>query len=279
MRKRSFSIGTLSDIGYVKRTNQDRVLIKIGEEQFGEFGLFLIADGMGGLTDGHRASELVMREFIDWWNNNLFSIINGSGELDIDRIDRELNELIFHINKEIIRYGKSIDSKVGTTLSMLFIYRNEYIIKHIGDSRIYRIKNEVIRLTEDHSWVSEQIRQGRMNEEEAVNHPKSHVLLQCIGVRENLNIFEKKGRVLDEDIFLLCSDGFYNLLMKDEILDVVREYRVKDEDIQSKVEELMEKVKIRGAFDNASVILICQNYGKEKTGIFEKLKALVSYWG
>ncbi len=275
MRKRGFSIGALSDIGYVKKTNQDRILIKIGEEAHGEFGIFVVADGMGGLTAGDKASEIVITEFKKWWNTRLSIILNNSSQNNIKIIDKELDDLVFKINDKIIRFSHEINCRVGTTLSMLFIFKDKFIIKHVGDSRIYKINKEIVKLTEDHSWIAEQVRQGKMSEEDARNHPRSHVLLQCIGVKESVEVFRRKGEVLEEDVFLLCSDGFYNLLLKDEILDAVEEYKENDEDIQNKVEKLMEKVKVRGAVDNASAILIYQNYDETKIGVLEKLKDLI----
>lgn len=271
MRKRSFVIGALSEIGYVKKTNQDRILIKIGEDQFGEFGLFVVADGMGGLAEGERASEIVVNEFKDWWNHSLSMILGDKIEPNIDIIDKELHSLIFHINNRIIAFSESINNRVGTTLTILFIYRNKYIIKHIGDSRIYKINKTITKLTEDHSWVAKQIRDGKMDAREAVHHPKRHILLQCIGVKKILKIFEKIGEINDEDMFLLCSDGFYNLLMKKEILDIIYGYRRNKTDIQSKVEKLMEKVKKRGAIDNASVILIDQNFNEDMQGTLQRM--------
>lgn len=276
MRKRSFSVGVSSEIGYVRRTNQDRVLIKIGEELFGEFGIFVVADGMGGLTAGDKASEIVITEFKTWWHNKLAEILNTKDEVNIDIIDHELNRLILEINKKVIKFSRSIKSRVGTTLSMLFIHRNEYIIKHIGDSRIYKINRDITMLTEDHSWIAKQIRQGSINKQEAVNHPRRHILLQCIGVKEVLDIFEIKGEILEGDMFLLCSDGFYNPLKKHEIMEAVEEFKKNGEDIQEIVKKLMEKVKARGARDNASAIFICLNKDKEQSGILQKLKDMIS---
>lgn len=275
MIKRSFSIGASSEIGYVKRTNQDRILIKIGEEQYGEFGIFVVADGMGGLTAGDKASEIVIAEFKKWWHNKLAIILNDREQVNINVIDKELNNLIFYINEKVIEFGKSINSRVGTTLSMLFIHRNEYIIKHLGDSRIYKINDKITRLTEDHSWIAEELRKGSINKQQAENHPQKHILLQCIGVKKSLDIFEIKGDILEGDKFLLCSDGFYNLLKKEEILKAVAEYDKNDENIQEIVEKLMEKVRARGAIDNASAILICHSKDKQKIGLFQKLKDII----
>lgn len=276
MRKRSFSIGKLSDIGYVKKSNQDRILIKIGEDQLGEFGLFVVADGMGGLASGDKASQIAIMEFKNWWQNELSIFLKDNGTSSINVIDKELSKLVFKINKRIIEFGRIKSCKLGTTLSMLFIYRDKYIIKHVGDSRIYKINEDMIRLTEDHSWVADQIRQGILSQKDAVNHPKRHVLLQCIGVKDTLDIFHGKGEVSEKDIFLLCSDGFYNLLMENEILDVIKINKEDEEDIQNKVERLMKKVKARGAVDNASAILIYQNYNQEKIGVLKKLRDLIS---
>lgn len=273
MKKRRFSVGTLSDIGYVRKTNQDRILIKIGEEELGEFGLFVVADGMGGLKAGEIASEIVVKEFKYWWDSELTLIIKEMKKIDLDTICLELNKLIFYINKKIIEFGKTIDDRAGTTLSMLLIYRNRYIIKHVGDSRIYKINNDITMLTKDDSWVAEQVRLGIMSVQEAENHPRKNVLIRCVGIKKGLEIFENKGEVFKDDIFLLCSDGFYNLLTKNEILMAIRQYKGKN--MQKVLENLMDIVRSRGASDNASAILIYQNNKNKNISFYQKIINIV----
>lgn len=272
MKKRRFSVGTLSDIGYVRKTNQDRILVKIGEEELGEFGVFVVADGMGGLKAGDIASEIVVKEFKYWWDNELALIIKKK-KIDLDIISVELNKLIFYINEKIIKFGRTIDDRAGTTLSMLLIYRNQYIIKHVGDSRIYKINNDITMLTKDDSWVAEQVRLGIMSVEEAENHPRKNVLIRCVGIKNKLKIFGLKGEVFNDDIFLLCSDGFYNLLTKDEIFMSIKQYKAKN--IQRVLEKLMDIVRSRGALDNASAILIYQNNEKKKRSFYQKIIHIV----
>lgn len=273
MKKRRFSVGALSDIGYVRKTNQDRILIKIGEEELGEFGVFVVADGMGGLKAGEIASEIVVKEFKYWWDNELTLTIKEMKKIDLDTISVELNRLIFNINKKIIEFGRTIDDRAGTTLSMLLIYRNQYIIKHVGDSRIYKINNDITMLSKDDSWVAEQVRLGIMSVEEAENHPRKNVLMRCVGIKKELEIFGYKGEVFNDDIFLLCSDGFYNLLTKDEIFMSIKQY--KEKNIQKVLEKLMDIVRARGALDNASAILIYQNNEKKKRSFYQKIIHIV----
>lgn len=273
MKKRRFSVGALSDIGYVRKTNQDRILIKIGEEELGEFGVFVVADGMGGLKAGEIASEIVVKEFKYWWDNELTLTIKEMKKIDLDTISVELNRLIFNINKKIIEFGRTIDDRAGTTLSMLLIYRNQYIIKHVGDSRIYKINNDITMLSKDDSWVAEQVRLGIMSVEEAENHPRKNVLMRCVGIKKELEIFGYKGEVFNDDIFLLCSDGFYNLLTKDEIFMSIKQYKKKN--IQKVLEKLMDIVRARGALDNASAILIYQNNENKKRSFYQKIIHIV----
>jgi len=109
MLKRSFAIGALTDIGNVKKTNEDNILVKVGDEKNGEFGLFLVADGMGGLAAGEVASGIIVNEFNLWWERQLPGILNQEGNtvLDTDTvlnaISWELDRLIQDINKKIIR--------------------------------------------------------------------------------------------------------------------------------------------------------------------------------
>lgn len=266
MIKRSFDIGALTDIGNVKRTNQDNVLVKVGDGSSGEFGLFIVADGMGGLAAGEVASRIIVDEFSQWWDQRLSIILYEDENADFNLISSELNTLITDINKKIIDFGISINEKVGSTLSMLFIYGDKYLIKHIGDSRVYMINNSMIKLTEDHSWVAQQVREGKMTREEAKNHPKRNILTRCIGVMDNIEIFESIGDISPGDDFLLCSDGFYNFLDEDEVYNFVVSYKNEDEDIQKGIVSLLERVKQRGAHDNISVIVVCQHlYSQSKS--------------
>ncbi|GAE90723.1 PP2C family protein-serine/threonine phosphatase [Acetivibrio straminisolvens] len=276
MLKRSFAIGALSDIGNVKKTNEDNILVKVGDEKNGEFGLFLVADGMGGLAAGEVASRIIVNEFSLWWEQQLPNIFQREKNEVLSVISYELDGLIRDINQKIIRFGLSINAKVGSTLTMLFIYQDKYLIKHVGDSRIYRINSCITKLTEDHSWVAQQVREGKMREEEAKYHPKRNILTKCLGVMENLEIFNACGNIASDDGFLVCSDGFHNYLDDDEIYNSLSSCKKEDADVQKTLGSLLEKVKLRGAADNISAVAICQHIYRDYNGSLLGIKGIIN---
>lgn len=267
MKKKSYIVGALCDKGYVKKTNQDNLLVKIGEDKDGEFGLFIIADGMGGLAAGNIASTIAIKEFQYWWSNVLPDILGCDGK-STNLIRHQIKATLLRINEKIICFSNSIGEKMGTTLSVLFLFRDQYHIQHVGDSRVYKISfNGILQLTEDHSWVAQQVRMGNLSKHEAKIHPKRNLLTQCVGVHETINPFEAWGYIEEGDIFLLCSDGFHNLISEDEIYSILSKKYREDEEAKKALCDLVEVAKKRGATDNISVILIAQN----KQGIFRSI--------
>lgn len=258
----SFNVGAICDIGNVKKINQDNLLVKIGGTHFGEFGLFVIADGMGGLAAGEVASNIIISTFKNWWKKIWHSLLLNNNEFNLDLVDSQLKKLIQIINQMVIDYGISINENVGSTLSMLFLYNNSYLIKHIGDSRIYLINKKISKLTEDHSWVAEQLREGKLTYKETLNHPKRNVLTQCIGVFSDIDLYELRGSVMENDTFLLCSDGFYDYLDEQKILKYILKCINNKDDAQNCLANMLNKIKSKKAHDNISAIVIFQNNQK-----------------
>ncbi|MCX7745766.1 MAG: protein phosphatase 2C domain-containing protein [Clostridia bacterium] len=256
--KRNFEVGGASDVGKVRNINQDRILVKIGEEpEFGEFGLFAVADGMGGLSSGEEASNISMRELERWWNERLGSIIHAPHSPDekLTLIQESLDEQFNLINETIISFGNQVEKKIGTTLTVIFIYHDYFITKHIGDSRIYFIQNDEIKVvTVDHSWVGEQVRQGKMTQAEAKVHPQRNVLTQCVGVRRGLEINGTFGFLNQGTVFLVCSDGLHTMFDESELKKYVKEYMKSGKSAQELAEKLIEIANFRGGPDNVSVI-------------------------
>jgi len=276
MDKRFFSIGTISDKGYIKRINQDNILVKIGEDDFGEFGLFVVADGMGGLADGHVASKIVIEALRKWWSDELAMVLD-SPEISLYKISDSLTKVIYNANFQVGQYGHSKGKKLGTTLSMIFIYRNSYIVKHIGDSRIYLIEDSLKLITEDHSWVAEQVNANIMTLDEAESHKNRNALTRCIGVSDNIDIFEYIGELTKDTGVLLCSDGLYKLVDDFTIYNIVNKYIKKDSSkLQNGVIELLNLVKKNGAIDNVSIVMAYPSKGKRRISLIQKLKEYLS---
>lgn len=272
MEARNFAVSAFSDIGNVKKSNQDNILVRVGEDRTGEFGLFVVADGMGGLAYGGVASEIVTNNFNEWWNNELFELIENSND-DLDPIFiKQMKNITSKSNSDILSFSKKVGQKVGTTLSAIFIYNGKYYISHVGDSRIYVLNNQLKQLTKDHSWVAREVREGRISSEAARNHPKKNVLLHCLGVKEKFELMELNGETEVSDSFILCSDGFHNYLRSKEVYEAISKYKNGQyDDLNEITNEFLRLVKERGAKDNISGIVVCQ-WGKTiKKSVWKKL--------
>jgi len=259
MEKNNFDVAAISDIGGGKNTNQDNLLVKIGREKDGDFGLFVVADGMGGLAHGAMASKIAVNKFNIWWEKDLVYVLKSKNTNILNIIDKELKKIVSDVNREVIDFGKMVGKRVGTTLSVLFIYKKSYIVKHVGDSRIYLVNDLLKLLTMDHSWVAQEIRAGNISAEDARRHPRRNILIQCIGVNSNIDIHEVSGRIKDRDSFLLCSDGFYRLIKASEVFNFINDYNDGIRaDLRNIAKELLDLVKERGPKDNITEIIVCQ---------------------
>ena len=132
-----------------RENNQDHILYVNRKEAGHETGLFLVADGMGGLACGMETSGYIVQEFLRWWEQDvswMFAYGKTSDEDILELLDQE----IWDINQEILKFTRETGQRTGSTLSLLFIMDGKYYIKHLGDSRIYRSHSDRIRqITED----------------------------------------------------------------------------------------------------------------------------------
>ena len=253
MKKFKITVGAKTDIGNVKQVNQDALLCKIGSMNNNEFGLFVVCDGLGGLEYGEVASKKTTEYFEEWWNTNIKTILKTN---DSEKLIREsLEEVLIKSNREIIQLSNEINSKIGTTASVLFILNKNYYIVHIGDSRIYEINKNMIQLTEDHSQYEMLRKQGIKN----LQNVKKNVLTQCIGVNDKLDIFYKKGKISKNTNFLICSDGLHNKMDKESVINKFNNKNSKNfrtKDLQEICEKLIDEVKEKKERDNITAIAI-----------------------
>ncbi|MCD5406553.1 MAG: protein phosphatase 2C domain-containing protein [Desulfotomaculum sp.] len=261
------SFGWASDIGKKKPANQDKILVKIGDiSGCGDFGLFAVADGMGGMAAGEKASAIAMELLKKWWEELTPEKPAG---LNVDYLSNELQKQFLLINEQIIKYGAVKGITLGTTLSVLFIFDSKYALCHIGDSRIYKVNEaNLTQLTPDHSYVAEQVRLGRLSVEEAQTHPKQNVLTRCLGIKQEIKTFSLCGTVKNNDIMLLCSDGLYKNLNPATIPGIVKNNIKQDTNMQVIAAQLLKKANDNGGTDNISLILTCL---KQESSFWQRL--------
>jgi len=246
-----------TNVGCVRSVNQDRLYSNVEYVNSIACGLFVVADGMGGLDDGHLAASTAVRTIDTWWHKCLFPMLKGQ-MLEKYQVRNELDTILRAINKHVLSHNQYIGIKSGTTLSLLLICDGQYFIAHCGDSRIYVVqktwlyKKQFKQLTEDHSWGGEQLRRNILTVEEISVHPHKNTLTSCLGIFEHPRIFISCGKVQPLDVFILCSDGLYNMINDKQLSKFVATQK----DCKSLVDKCIQAALAQGANDNVSVIAV-----------------------
>lgn len=243
-----------TDVGISKKVNQDSVLIKQAAYSGGEVLMAIICDGMGGLSKGELASATVVRAFAKWFDEELpFELQN----LEMSVIGGKWSYMLKDLNRKLLEYVKSTNgSNMGTTFSGLLLINDEYVFAHVGDTRIYQIKNGVYQMTKDQTFVEREIERGTMTLSEARVDRRRNLLLQCIGASEVVRPQVQVGRA-EKGAYMLCSDGFRHEITDEEMFESLNPLNLMNKDaMHSNVRYLIDLVKSRNERDNISVILI-----------------------
>ncbi len=226
----------LSDVGRFRKNNEDaflaltfdaqelRYLGKIGEGNLeqGDF-VFAVSDGMGGAKSGEFASKIAV-EIITKLLPKSFPLSAQRIDAGLTDVMRELYERIHHAMVDMGRHYEEC-AGMGATLSLCWFMPDWVYFGHIGDSRIYYLPKHgpMVQVSEDHSYVGWLVREGKLNEREARNHPQRHALNQVLGAGQK-SIDPQIGRIAWEkgDRFLICSDGLVDGLWDRKIEELTR---------------------------------------------------------
>lgn len=245
-----------TDVGITKKTNQDSLAIKIVDTKDGKVAFAIVCDGMGGLSKGEVASKEVIIAFCNWFDNILVDDIEN-GNFEESRLVEQWNEIVQTQNKRLGAYGEQNHLQLGTTVSALLLYKNQYYTVHVGDSRIYQLSSDVLQLTSDQTFIAREIAAGRMTPEQAKTDSRRSVLLQCVGASPVVEPEFRKGDVLRNAVYMLCSDGFRHQISNDEMMDKIGPVAATDEEkMKYGCIYLTELVKNRKETDNITVALI-----------------------
>jgi len=228
-----------SDVGLRRSNNEDALVLKP------ELSLWAVADGMGGAAAGEVASRIFSETAVD-----IFSTGEGRSEQEclalVQETFRLANSRIRDLAKEKNRQG------MGCTAELVAFCSPQYVLGHVGDSRTYRLRQGQMRqLTRDHSLVQDQIDQGLITQVEAKKHSLRNVILRAVGVEESLAVDLLRGKSMDGDLFLLCSDGLTSMV-EDQAIQETLSLSL---DLPQKVDQLITLAKSAGGHDNITVIL------------------------
>ncbi len=238
--------GAASHTGMVRSNNEDEYLFLRSPDQ--RFVLLIIADGMGGHQRGEDASQIAV--------NQASRLIDERFRADMT--DEEIIELLDYAaetaNIHVELESRSAPEKIGmgTTLTCGIIVRNKIFISHVGDTRIYLLRQgRLLQLTHDHTYVQTLIDRGDLTPREAETHPKRNVLVKALGVPEKLEPYLNIFHLRSSDKLLFCSDGLYDTVSGAEIKEIL----TAAPDVNEAVSSLIEATLQRGAPDNVTVIV------------------------
>lgn len=244
-----YKVAAVSDVGNVREKNEDSILVCRKMFRRKEALLAVVADGMGGLCRGDWASRYVVNALQNWWNEVILPL---EEEPDLSGIGDTLGFVIEKLHTGIREEMQKQHAGMGTTLSLVFLYSDRYIIYQVGDSRIYLIdRRNVIQLTKDQTWCQEEYDAGRISESELLTHKRRNVLTNAMGAKEEFYSIFTTGRMKKGQRLLLCSDGYYHYMQEEELYKKM--FRT---DLRKLLERTADRIRKGQAEDNFSAVLI-----------------------
>lgn len=237
----------LSDVGRARTHNEDSFV------SVPELGLFVVADGLGG----HRHGEVASRLAVDSIQQAIEAAPHASAD-DSDGAPPPADILRRAVERAHGRVLEAIDRDgtlvgMGTTVVAMWVHDGCAAIAHVGDSRAYCLRDgELVQLTEDHSWVREQVLEGHLSEAQAREHPLRNIVTQALGGFDPVSVEVVEQRVRLGEVYLLCSDGLTTMLEDAEIAACIGE----GGPLEERGQELIRQANDRGGLDNVTVVLV-----------------------
>jgi protein phosphatase len=247
----SINVKSKTHIGRIREENQDNLSILLPPTvPEGVLGIISVADGMGGHKGGAEASKITVK-----------SLAKSLVKPLTTRSTREILKNAFDLaNQSVFSESQKPElSGMGTTLTTAIITSHGVTIGHVGDSRAYLFRNsKLYQLTNDHTWVAEQIQNGELSKIEAQNHPKKNMITRAIGIKNNLETDISSFSLKDNDTLLICSDGLHGQIQDIQIKNILN-----TKDLEIIVDSLVKSANKSGGIDNVTVITV--NFSAQNT--------------
>lgn len=239
----------LSDPGRVRRCNEDGFLILEDE------AIFAVADGLGGLDAGDVASRTALEALSALCRPDF----SGAGEVTASPSGREkgadLKSLVDAVNVRVFERKTALGNTMATTLALVSLSENVAWIAHVGDSRVYLLREGLLRrLTNDHSLVMELYEKGVLSAAEMQKYPRRHVITRAIGAGATVAAEVQRLDIAPRDLLLLCTDGLSAMLADQVIGDILQDSA--DGTITRSATRLVQAANAAGGHDNITLILI-----------------------
>lgn len=251
-------VGSCSDVGMVRKVNEDSLamfeLAFTTQSHRSGLGLYVCADGMGGVNAGEIASALSVDEVTSYIQNSLANL--GEGVEDpASEIRNHLQQAVKNANTRVYetgRYNAEL-SGMGTTVTAALIFGQNVFVAHVGDSRCYLINREGIdKVSRDHSLVGRLVEIGQITPEQAAKHPQRNLIYRSLGTYPNVEVDLYQRPMKIGDCLLLCSDGLTGHVADEELQEIVLAAR----DPHQAAQRLVNLANQRGGEDNITVILV-----------------------
>src|SRR5438876_9203065 len=263
-------VAQLTDVGRKREHNEDNmacVIPKDSQVMASKGALFIVADGMGGHAAGEVASEIA----VDTVSNMYYQEDSNDVAVSLLRAIKRANASIHQRAAEnLLRTG------MGTTCVAAVLRGNMAYIANVGDSRAYLLRgNQVKQISQDHSWVAEQVRAGLLTEDQARTHAQRNVITRCLGTQADVEIDVFPEELKEGDSLVLCSDGLSGLVSDDEIRRIVDQSGPQDS-----VYHLVQRANENGGPDNITAIVVSvKETGWEPPNVRCSMPACGSYVG
>jgi len=249
--KDKINITGITDEGLVRDHNEDSIASNA------ELGLLVLADGMGGHKGGEVASAIAVDSILQDLSKALPQITTGNTDENtgysiesmlIEKAIKDANSKIYTAAQNNKNY-----EGMGTTVVVLLLYDNRITVAHVGDSRLYRMRDRILeQMTRDHTLLQELVDRGFYTKKEARESLNKNLVTRAVGVNPDVDVDLLEDIALAGDMYLLCSDGLTDMITDDLIEDIQLNYR----DNQNKMnKELIKQAKDHGGKDNVSVML------------------------
>lgn len=216
------------------RNNEDSLVLLQAQTRRGTVFAAAVCDGIGGLSEGETASGYMAEMIAVWFHKELLPM--AEKHKGHKSLYRSAVKLLYETDEKLKEYGRKKKLRLGTTLTLFFVLQNRFYLMHIGDCRIYRIRKQMILLTEDDG--------------------EGHFLHKCIGAGKWEKPQWKCGKLKKNTGFLICSDGFYRKLKAEELAACAAPFCNQERLLFKRLEAAGEQIKKRRMEDNASAVSI-----------------------
>lgn len=237
------TLGHKTDVGKVRRRNEDDLgwWVPADPLETQRKGcLYIVADGMGGHLAGDRASEMAVSIITKTYYEDPSPDIADSLCYAIEKTNERINEEASETSK----------AGMGTTVVCAVVRGHELYVAHVGDSRAYMTRGQAMQqLTEDHSWVEDQVRAGIITQEDARTHPQRNIITRSLGSRPEVEVDTQRRIIQEGDAILLCSDGLSGPVRDEDLQKIIL-----SNDPQTVCDKLIELANENGGPDNITVI-------------------------